>query len=108
MTDTQRNAIYDRALGAYGEQNQCMVLMEECSELIQAVSKVLRYGNTPETLDHMAEEIADVSIMLEQAIRFLNIPPVRIAEWKCRKLERLSARIDNDSKKPLDKRPKIV
>ena len=41
------------------------LLQEECAELIQAVSKKQR-GPTAQTLDHLIEEMADVSIMLDE------------------------------------------
>jgi NTP pyrophosphatase (non-canonical NTP hydrolase) len=56
--------IYQKALLKWGFKNQSIMLMEECSELIQAVSKLHRTGN-PEP---MYEEMADVRIMVEQIL----------------------------------------
>lgn len=56
----------------YGEASQMGVLQEECSELIKAASKYLRYG-TDEKKNHIAEEIADVEIMMEQIKYLLNL-----------------------------------
>lgn len=53
----------------YGEASQMGVLQEECSELIKAASKYLRYGTDDKKAD-IAEEIADVEIMTEQ-IKYL-------------------------------------
>lgn len=50
----------------YGKEPQMGVAQEECAELIQAISKVRRKGETVETLDNLVEEIADVSIMCAQ------------------------------------------
>ena len=50
----------------YGKEPQMGVAQEECVELIQAISKVRRKGETVETLDNLVEEIADVSIMCAQ------------------------------------------
>ena len=60
-------------LGFYGEEKQLIQTAEECSELAQAALK--RYKgmvneNTPaeklKDSEHLAEEIADVLIMIEQ------------------------------------------
>lgn len=59
----QRQQIYTNALVAYGEEMQMVVAIEELSECAKEICKVLRgKGNT----DHLAEEIADATIMLEQ------------------------------------------
>jgi NTP pyrophosphatase (non-canonical NTP hydrolase) len=50
----------------YGIESQRRMLVEECAELIQAVSKVERNGSTTETIRNLFAEIADVEIMLEQ------------------------------------------
>lgn len=48
----------------YGRNNQLDILQEECAELIQAVSKIRR--RTPGAEEHFIDEMADVSIMLEE------------------------------------------
>ncbi len=40
------------------ELMQC--LSEECSEVIKAHSKILRFGESPEKMTHYKEEIADL------------------------------------------------
>lgn len=50
----------------YGKEPQIGVAQEECAELIQAISKVRRKGESGETLGHLAEEITDVNIMCKQ------------------------------------------
>ncbi|MBE9509346.1 MAG: hypothetical protein IMY71_00585 [Bacteroidetes bacterium] len=64
------------------------MLVEECSELIQALQKFNhRHGNP----DNVVEELADVEIMCEQMRLIFN--PVRIDEVKKLKLERLKKRL---------------
>ena len=53
----------------YGE-SQIDILQEECAELIQAVSKFRRGGNNP--IPKILEEMADVTIMIEQVLYLLN------------------------------------
>ena len=66
----------------YGYEEQSNQLIEECAELIQALSKYRRasgkgqpiadYQKTT-VLDNIIEEIADVEVMLEQIKYLLNI-----------------------------------
>ena len=58
MTD---NEIFLSAIKTFGEREQENVAMEECAELIQAIAHKHRGRK-----DNIAEEIADVEIMLEQ------------------------------------------
>ncbi len=48
----------------YGWKNQCEILVEECSEFIQAVSKCKR--NNWDDLLNLKEELADVLVVAEQ------------------------------------------
>lgn len=57
----------------YPRSSQMGVAQEECAELIQAISKVRRLGINGETLDHLAEEIADVRIMCAQLVAILGL-----------------------------------
>lgn len=62
MSDEELRTIWRESIGHYGMEMQSIVCMEECSELIQAVSKCLR-GN-PGATDNLTEEMADVVICL--------------------------------------------
>lgn len=54
----------------YGIENQSTVCMEECAELIQAISKAKR-GKINQ--DNMIEEIADVLICIEMLKQMYSI-----------------------------------
>lgn len=83
-------AVLIDAIATYGPELQKTVAIEEMSELTKEIVKDLR-GNLS-TL-HMAEEIADVEIMIEQLkIMYNNDKLVEV--YKQRKLERLKDRID--------------
>ena len=59
------NEVLEAAIDKYSPVLQSVVAMEEMGELIQEISKDLRgKGN----VERMAEEIADVQIMLEQLV----------------------------------------
>ena len=63
----------------HGVEDQCGVLQEECAELIQALSKILRARRdgdgdmTDALLTHVMEEIADTYIMMQQVAYLLKI-----------------------------------
>lgn len=56
-------AIYKQAVDAYGVRTQVMMVIEEMSELTKEICKHFR--GRP-NIEAMADEIADVTIMLEQ------------------------------------------
>lgn len=74
--------IIKESIEYYGEDKQLIVAMEECSELIQAVSKELRGKSDP---THLAEEIADVLISIEIIKDVCHISDRAINAWiKCK------------------------
>lgn len=74
--------------------------MEECAELIQALSKLNRrvqaaeYINQEEELkDHLFEEIADVELCLQMLVNRYKCQE-QVYDWKNRKIERWLARLN--------------
>jgi NTP pyrophosphatase (non-canonical NTP hydrolase) len=65
--------------------------MEEMGECISAVNHISRQYN-PTTLDHLAEEIADVRIMLEQLEQIYNLYS-HVQVHRNEKLSRLQKRL---------------
>ena len=74
----------------YGEEAQSIVCMEECAELIQAISKELR-GKSDRM--HLAEEIADVLICIEILKQIYGITDGLILDWIKSKQNRIVARM---------------
>lgn len=76
----------------YGIENQRRILVEECAELIQAISKVERNGSTTKTIENLFAEIADVEIMLEQVKHhYSKWGTERLIDYKLnRQLERIA------------------
>ena len=70
ITYEERKQVYQAALDKWGAELQAAVAIEEMSEVIKEITKMLR-GNL--SREHMAEEIADATIMLEQLRQMLNI-----------------------------------
>ena len=79
--DGVKREILTKTIKHYGPGNQIFKAIEELGELIQALAK---YDNP----ENIAEEMADVRIMLDQLeIMLDNHEAVRI--WELRKLRRL-------------------
>jgi len=87
----------------YGYEAQSNQLVEECAELIQAVSKYRRavtgLGQPVDeykkavALENLIEEIGDVEIMLEQVKYLLQIPEDELDAVKLFKVNRTRERI---------------
>ena len=75
-----------------GIWDQSVSLMEECAELIHAVSKHLRSGDDT-TREHLLEEIADVEMMMEQVRLLLGISDDEVATAKLAKAIRTMGRL---------------
>lgn len=83
---------YQDLVHLYGKWDQCFQACEELAELIQAISKVRRYPGNLKHEDDVAEEMADVMIMLEQLELIFNNGE-RIKQYKQVKLQKLNALI---------------
>lgn len=70
--------VVKRAIEHYGKDVQSTVCMEECAELIQAISKEKR-GKSNKS--HLAEEMADVIICIEMLKEIYSISDDMISEW---------------------------
>lgn len=81
-----------RVIGFYGKKAQTMIHMEECAELIQAISKMDRYGGDAE-YENLVEEMADVLICLQQLQMIYEIPDHMIQGLVYQKCARQEARM---------------
>lgn len=82
--------LYTRALETWGAYAQTAMVFEETAELQKELCKDMRGANNRE---HIAEEIADVLIMLDQMM-LLHDCEAQTMEYKAEKLKRLRARLD--------------
>ena len=85
----EMRTLCSRALRAWGAEMQSVVAAEELSELQKELCKSVR---GEDNADAIAEEIADVQIMLEQML-LLHDCRDDVDEWRRRKLERLEQRL---------------
>lgn len=89
MTADQEVEILKDALYHFGYHHQATKCIEEMSELTKELCKEKDgHGN----LDHIAEEIADVLITVDQMIIYNDIY-VAVAQYRTEKLERLRQKI---------------
>lgn len=86
----ERNEIYEKALQLWGAKMQATVAAEEMSEVIKEITKMLR-GELDR--EHMAEEIADATIMLEQLRQMLNIND-SVESWMDYKVAALKRKVE--------------
>lgn len=86
--------VVKRAIEHYGKDVQSTVCMEECAELIHAISKEKR-GKSDKS--HLAEEMADVIICIEMLKEIYNITEDEIYSWVINKQERIIRRIEKDT-----------
>ena len=82
-----------KSIRHYGVENQSTVCMEECAELIQAISKAKR-GNPNK--ENLKEEIADVLICIEMLKQMYHISDKDIDMWIRKKQAREVERMKND------------
>jgi hypothetical protein len=88
-SESERKDVYARALNRWGITNQSVVAIEELSECQKEICKQLRHDGD---MEHMAEEIADSIIMLEQLQMIFSIGNL-VAHYMDAKIERLDSRI---------------
>lgn len=79
----------------YGKEVQTYIWMEECAELAQAFSKMIRKGDD-KFKENLIEEIADVCICIDQAMYAYGITDKEMWEMMCKKHDRNYERLLND------------
>jgi len=87
------DSIYRDALEIFGKSSRLSITQEECGELIQAISKIFREGNTENNVKKLLEEIADVRIMTDQLIKIYC--PNNFDDIKQQKLDKLNSYVQN-------------
>ena len=82
---SRRCQTYTKALTYFGTSVQMIVALEEFSEVSKELCKILRGSGD---MEHLAEEIADATIMLEQLRYFLGLNE-KVCKYMDLKIERL-------------------
>lgn len=98
LTGRKKDALYIQAFNKWGIESQIKMCIEECGELVVALAKLDRNINGS-TINHVAEEIADVEICTEQMKLILHPEMDKlVSKAKEAKLLRLEKLIDAQNK----------
>jgi len=97
MAEFFKKIIFKKAKSFWGADIQLNMLVEELGELIVAIMHYKRH-NRPETIDDIKEEIADVTLMLDQIRFMLEIKDSDINEIITEKLTRTFKRLQMEEK----------
>ena len=85
--------IFNKAISTYGEKAQKLMAIEEMSELTKEICKDFR-GKLDR--EHLIEELADVTITIDQLIMMYEISGKEIQQMCERKMERLKERLERN------------
>lgn len=85
--------VVKKSIEHYGADLQTVVCMEECAELIQAISKMKR---GKDNRDNLIEEMADVMICMEILKQVYGISDNEIQNYVCQKQNRSIERMKSD------------
>ena len=96
-TTIHQRKIMKKALEKNGKLKQSVIAMEECSELIKAISKMIRYSYDEDLdsvyRDNLIEEMADVYIILDELKIMYDILEFDIEQIIKQKIDREEGRI---------------
>jgi len=86
--------IYKMAVSCWGKKTQSDMMIEEATELIQAILKDRR---GKDIADNLIEEIVDTQIMLNQ-MRIIVNDESKYQRWMAYKLDKLQTLIEQDDR----------
>jgi hypothetical protein len=91
VNGTERK-VFEAAIQHYGVEAQQKLVLEEMSELQKEICKMWRGRDN---IDHIAEEVADVEITLDQLKLMLNIE-YKVFDFRQQKVQRQVQRLVDD------------
>ena len=76
---------------SWSQMDECLVILtEECGEVIQAVSKTMRFPEDDEkNRNRLAKELGDLQCMIDLTCKHLDIDQEDILLWSNMKVEKL-------------------
>lgn len=92
--------LFDKCKAKWGLDSQILMLAEECSELSVASLHFLRNLKQEGARDHLAEEIADVELMIDEIKHYLQLNTL-VQMHMGSKLSRLEKRLSDSSSSPI-------
>ncbi len=89
---TSEKDLYKECVEAWGVESQLTQTIQECAELIFAITKLTVKGKSAKTINAVREEIADVELMVNQIKHIFNESEVE--RFKQKKIKRIRARLN--------------
>lgn len=107
LSPEQENTVEMRSIAWYGADTQTTVCMEECAELIQAISKLKRFNpedpnnkvSRKELIENLYEEMADVQICFNLLIEIYNLKPSDLRRMIDHKVWRMKQKMEAEGEK---------
>lgn len=107
LSPEQASAVEMRSIARYGKDTQTTVCMEECAELIQAISKLKRYNpedptnkvGRSELIENLYEEMADVQICFDLLIKIYGLKPSDLRRMMDHKVWRIKRKLEAQGEK---------
>lgn len=107
LSPEQENTVETRSIAWYGADVQTTVCMEECAELIQAISKLKRYNpedpnnkvSRNELIENLYEEMADVQICLNLLVAIYDLKPSDLRRMMDHKVWRMKQKMELQGEK---------
>lgn len=94
MTEFEQFTLQN-AIEHFGINRQLSKLAEECGELTQAAMKSMYGSDFNSSLDNLAEEMADVGILIDQfRLAFPRLIDGPANDWREKKIDRLAQMVE--------------
>ena len=107
LSPEQESTIKMRSIAWYGPDAQTTVCMEECAELIQAISKLKRFNpedphnkvSRNELVENLYEEMADVQICFNLLFEIYDLKPSDLRRMIDHKVWRMKRKMEAQGEK---------
>lgn len=107
LSPEDADAVKMRSIARYGNEMQTTVCMEECAELIQAISKLKRYNpedptnnvGRSELIENLYEEMADVYICFDLLVEIYGLKPSDLRRMIDHKVWRMKRKLEAQGEK---------
>ena len=107
LSPEQSNTVEMRSIARYGADTQTTDCMEECAELIQAISKLKRFNpedphnkvSRKELIENLYEEMADVQICFNLLIEIYDLKPSDLRRMIDHKVRRMKQKMEAEGEK---------
>lgn len=75
----------------WSQMDECLVILaEECAEVIQCTSKVMRFPEDDEkNRNRLAKELGDLQCLIDLTCKHVEIDPEDVVMWSNKKYEKL-------------------